>query len=114
MPETGPGAGAAAASDSDRRALVARAAALQAQAEAMEQAYDRTVWLKYAFFFAPVPLVVCIFRAVMDAWHYYLAGAAFVLGALAIMAVDRVHLSRCEAAAGAAEAARKAADAAAV
>lgn len=96
----------------DREALRRRADDLQASAEALGRAYDRTVWIKYWLYFAPVPFFVCLFRLQMEAWHYYLAGGLFVGMAVMILAFDARGLSRCDAARRAAEEARQNCDAA--
>ena len=45
---------------------------------------DRVAWTSYAFIFFVLPFIVVLFRAHMQAWHYYLAGLLFLGGALLI------------------------------
>jgi heme O synthase-like polyprenyltransferase len=49
---------------------------------------DRVAWAIYLFIFAVIPFTVVFFRTDMIAWHYYLAGAMFLAGALAICAIN--------------------------
>ena len=51
-------------------------------------ALDRVAWIIYLFIFAVIPFVVVLFRTDMLAWHYYVAGAMFLGGALAICAIN--------------------------
>ena len=55
---------------------------------------DRVAWVLYVFIFGLIPFVVLIFRLDMLAWHYYLAGALFLAGALAICAINLKQLPR--------------------
>ena len=54
----------------------------------MTDALDRIAWAIYVFIFAALPLAVVALRTSMLAWHYYLAGALFLAGALTICALD--------------------------
>ena len=55
---------------------------------------DRAAWVIYAFIFAALPLAVVAMRTYMVAWHYYLAGAVFLVGALTICALDLLRMRR--------------------
>ena len=55
---------------------------------------DRAAWVIYVFIFAALPLGVVALRTYMVAWHYYLAGALFLGGALTICALDLLRLRR--------------------
>jgi phage tail protein X len=49
---------------------------------------DRLAWFIYFLAFAVLPFAVVLFRTDMLAWHYYVAGAMFLVGALAICAIN--------------------------
>ena len=68
--------------------VAAQADAARASILADADALDRVAWSIYVAIFAVLPLAVVTFRTVMLAWHYYLAGAFFLGGALAICALD--------------------------
>jgi len=46
--------------------------------EAAERAYNRGSWIRFVLAFFPVPLFLVLFRLQIDAWVYYVAGAAYV------------------------------------
>ncbi len=98
---------------SDAAALAQRAAELEARAEAVNRHYNRTTWIRFTITFFPVPLVVVIMRLHVDAWVYYIYGAAIVVLAVSMYTLDGAARDRCEAADRAAEAARRLSDGAA-
>lgn len=72
--------------------VAAQADAARASILADADALDRVAWSIYVGIFAVLPLAVVAFRTVMLAWHYYLAGAIFLCGALAICALDLLRM----------------------
>lgn len=54
------------------------------------------VLIAYALLFFAMPLAIAVFRLHMQAWHYYLAGAVFLGGALAIWLWDAIAEARRE------------------
>jgi hypothetical protein len=62
--------------------------------DAVTSLYDRVAWISYAVIFLGIPLVVLVFRLHMQAWHYYLAGALFVVGALLIDAMNMAEMAK--------------------
>ena len=94
---------------SDRAALEQRAAALEAEAQAVTRRYHRTTWIRFTITFFPVPLIVVILRLEADAWAYYIYGAAIIVLALSMYVLDGVARDRRDAAIRAAQDARAAA-----
>ena len=90
--------------------LQRQASALEAKAEAMTRAYNRSTWIRFLLVFIPVPFVVLLFRLYLDAWGYYAAGAAFIVAGAVLFSLDSAASAKCDAAARAAERARKALD----
>lgn len=82
-------------------------AQLEAAAEAAIRHYNRTTWIRFTITFFPVPLIVLILRLRVDAWVYYLYGAAVVLLSLAMFILDGAARDRRDAAIRAAEDARR-------
>ncbi len=72
----------------DLLALQRNASDLKRKADAATQTYDRTAWLWYALIWVPIPFVVLLFRFHMEAWHYFIAGALFIVIGAAIYAMD--------------------------
>lgn len=99
---------AASTSVADLESLQRRAAALKTEADAVTRTYNRTTWIRFVGVFFPVPLVVVIVRLYLDAWGYYLAGAAFFVSAAVLFAVDSAAAAKRDAAIEAAERARQA------
>lgn len=89
-------------------ALQHQATALTTDAEAATRTYNRTAWLKYVAVFIPVPFGVLLFRLYLEAWGYYLAGAAFVIVAIAMLVMDGIAVAKRDRAIEAAEQARQA------
>ena len=56
--------------------------------------HDRVAWAGYAVIFLVIPMVVLVFRLHMQPWHYYLAGALFLAGALLIEAMNIAAMAR--------------------
>jgi hypothetical protein len=90
--------------------LQRQASALEAKAEAMTRAYNRSTWIRFLLVFIPVPFVVLLFRLYLDAWGYYAAGAAFIVAGAVLFSLDSAASAKCDAATRAAERARKALD----
>lgn len=85
---------------------------LARQADAATRLGDRAAWIGYAAIFIAIPFVVVLFRLHMQAWHYYVAGALFLVGALVTHALELAAMSRHDRAMQAAERAQQACDAA--
>ena len=84
-------------------------AELDARADAAVRHYNRTTWIRFTITFLPVPLIVVILRLQVDAWAYYIYGAAVVVLTLAMYLLDGAARDRRDAAIRAAEQARLAA-----
>jgi hypothetical protein len=69
-------------------ALRRQASALTAKAEAATRTYDRATWGRFVLVFFPIPFVVVLFRLSLEVWHYYVAGALFIIFAAALVAID--------------------------
>lgn len=63
-------------------------------ADAATQTYDRTAWIRYGAIWVPIPFAVLLFRLDLQVWHYYLAGALFLVVALAMYAMDLVAVEK--------------------
>ena len=96
----------------DLEALRRRASDLARIAEAATQRYDRTFGVRYAAIFFPIPFLVVLFRTHMLAWHYYVAGALFLVVMAAIYALDLAADEKCKEAIQAARRAHEAYEAA--
>jgi len=92
----------------ERDALQSEARRLESEAAALGERYARTTWLRFAAVFFPVPFVVVLLRYELAAWHYYLAGAAYVVFAWALFEVDTRLSEQHDRAVAAAERARRA------
>jgi hypothetical protein len=84
-------------------------AELEARAAAAVGHYNRTTWIRFTITFLPVPLVVVILRLQVDAWVYYIYGAAIVALTLSMYLLDGAARDRRDSAIRAAEEARAAA-----
>ncbi len=82
---------------------------LEARADAAIRHYNRTTWIRFTVTFFPVPLIVVILRLQVDAWVYYIYGAAIVVLTLLMYLLDGAARDRRDAAIHAAEQARLAA-----
>ena len=96
----------------DIDALRRRASALRAEADALTNAYRRSTWWRFALVFIPVPFVLVLLRLEIEAWHYYLFGAAYIGLSAFLYTIDSKASDRCDAAAQAAETAERTAQAA--
>lgn len=92
-----------------RTSKLRRAAELEAEADAAARHYDRTTWVRFTVTFLPVPLIVVILRLRVDAWVYYIYGAAIVVLTLSMYLLDGAARDRRDAAIRAAQQARLAA-----
>jgi len=90
-------------------ALQRQASALRAEANALTNTYRRTTWFRFALVFIPVPFVLVLLRLEIEAWHYYLFGAAYICLSGLLYAIDGRASDKCDAAERAADAAEKAA-----
>ena len=86
-----------------------RAAALDAEAKALRAAYRRGCWIRFTLVIFPVPFVVALLRLQFDAWHYVLAGGAYLGFSMLLFVIDGRASDRCAAAEKSAEAAHRAA-----
>jgi hypothetical protein len=85
MPDRPDDRGAAQRREAIRRVLEAAAAT---------RSYERSSWLLYLVAVVAVPLVVSALFVRMSAWHFILAGMAFVVIAPAMMALDQRNAKR--------------------
>jgi hypothetical protein len=92
----------------DREELQREALRLEAVAASLSRRYARTSWLRFAGVAFPVPFVVVLLRYELAAWHYGLAGAAYVVLSLALFALDTRLSEQRDRAIAAAEQARRA------
>jgi hypothetical protein len=93
----------------DSETLRRRAATLRAEADALTHAYRRATWIRFTLVFFPVPFVVVLLRLHIEAWTYFIFGAAY-LGFSALLYIwDGRASDRCDAAERAAAAAEKSA-----
>ena len=93
-------------------ALRRRALTLRATADALADAYNRSTWIRFVGVFFPIPFVVVLFRLSLDAWTYYVTGAAIIVSAAILYMIDGAASSKVDAAAAAADRAEAAYDAA--
>ena len=91
----------------DLEALRQRAAELQVRADAEAVRYSRGTWKRWVGVIFPVPFVVVLLRLYMDAWAYYVAGAALIVSTMVLFELDTAARDRSTAAEQAAEAARR-------
>jgi hypothetical protein len=89
-------------------ALHEQAAALAAQAEALNETYRRTTWFRFALVFFPVPFTVLLLRFHLEGWHYIVAGGAYMVFSAVLYAVDDAASRKCDNATRAAGRARQA------
>jgi hypothetical protein len=89
-------------------ALQRQASALAAEAQALTEAYRRATWIRFTLVFFPVPFVVVLLRLDLEAWHYYLAGAAYLGFSALLYSLDSRASDRCDEAVRAAGRARQA------
>jgi hypothetical protein len=88
------------------------AARLRIKADTLSRRYARTTWLRFVAVFVPVPFVVLLLRLDLEAWHYYVAGGAYIVFAFGLFALDTALSTKRDEAATAAERARAALEAA--
>ncbi len=92
----------------DIETLQRQAVALSTKAKTLTLAYERTTWFRFAMVFFPVPFTVLLFRLQLENWHYYLAGAAYIVFSMALYSYDSAKAAKCDDAVHAAEDAKKA------
>jgi hypothetical protein len=92
----------------DLAELQRQAAALEAQAEALTQAYQRATWIRFVGVFFPIPFIVVLLRLEMAAWTYYVWGALILVGGAVLYVMDTAASTRVDEAVEAAATARKA------
>jgi hypothetical protein len=88
-----------------------RASTLRAEANALTNAYRRATWFRFALVFIPVPFVLVLLRLEIEAWHYYVFGAAYIGLSALLYVIDGRASERCDVAEQAAKAAERAAQA---
>jgi hypothetical protein len=93
----------------DVEALRRRASALRAEADALTETYRRATWIRFTLVFFPVPFVVVLLRLQIEAWHYFVAGGAYLLFSALLYVWDGRESDRCDAAVRAAKDAETAA-----
>jgi hypothetical protein len=93
-------------------ALQRRASTLRAEADVLARGYRRATWIRFTLVFFPVPFVVVLLRFELEAWHYAVAGGAYIGFSALLYVIDSRASDRCNAAERAAEQAQRAADAA--
>jgi hypothetical protein len=96
--------------DEDLAELQRQAAALEMQAEAQTQAYQRSTWIRFVGVFFPIPFIVVLLRLEIAAWTYYAWGALIIGSGAVLYMIDTAASDRVDAAVEAAEKARKAYD----
>ncbi|MBI3199300.1 MAG: hypothetical protein HYZ40_17685 [Rhodospirillales bacterium] len=94
----------------DLETLRHEASTLKAIAAAASRTYDRETWVRFTLVFFPVPFVVVLLRLRIETWGYYVAGALFILSAMALYRLDGVAAARRDRAVQAADEAQKAYD----
>ena len=82
---------------------------LDRRATRLTAAYRRYSWARFVAVFFPVPFVVLLFRLQLEYWHYYVAGAAYLIFSIALLHYDRAQSDKVDAAVKAVEDARNAA-----
>ena len=92
----------------DIETLQRTTSALTAKADALALAYRRYTWLRFVAVFFPVPFVVVLLRLELEAWHYFLAGGAYLAVSAALYVIDSKASARCDEATKAAENAQRA------
>lgn len=80
---------------------------LQRRAERLTKSYRRHTWYRFVLVFFPIPFFVLLVRLQLEAWHYYLAGGAYLIFSAALYSYDSAASARCDAAVRAAEAAKR-------
>ncbi|HVE48337.1 MAG TPA: hypothetical protein VNG69_01825 [Casimicrobiaceae bacterium] len=94
MTETDAADGIGAEPVDDLQALQRNALDLKRKADAATHSYDRTAWIRYAAMWVPIPFVVLLFRRHMEAWHYYIAGALFIVVGAVIYAMELAAVAK--------------------
>ena len=69
---------------------------LQRKAAALTASYRRAAWFRFTLVFFPVPFTVLLFRLQLEYWHYYLAGAAYLVFSVALFVIDSKAARKCE------------------
>ncbi len=101
-------AGIGTAQVEDLETLHRHAADLTRNADAATQAYDRAAWIRYGAIWLPIPFVLLLFRSDLQVWHYYVAGALFLVVGLALYTMDLAAVAKRDKAIQAAAQAQKA------
>lgn len=83
-------------------------AALEQRAQAATRTYNRGTWIRFALVFIPIPLAVMLFRLHLEAWGYYVAGAAVFVSATVLFILDSAAAAKRDKAIRAAEEGRRA------
>ena len=93
----------------DTEALRRKAVAMRGEADALMRVYRRATWIRFTLVFFPVPFVVLLLRLQLEAWHYFVAGSAYLLFSALLYVWDSRESDRCDAAVRAAKDAETAA-----
>ena len=72
----------------DLGALHQHVADLTREANAATLAYDRIAWIRYGAIWIPIPFLLLLFKLQLQVWHYYAAGALFLVVALVMYTMD--------------------------
>ncbi len=71
---------------------------LTQRADRLTGAYRRHTWARFAAVFFPVPFTVLLLRFELEPWHYYVAGAAYLIFSAALFHYDTVQSAKVDAA----------------
>lgn len=82
---------------------------LDQRAARLTSRYRRHTWARFVAVFFPVPFVVLLLRLELEPWHYYVAGAAYLIFSAALFHYDSAQSAKVDAAVKDADDARKAA-----
>jgi hypothetical protein len=83
------------------------AEALRIRARQLTEAYRRATWIRFALVFIPVPFVLVLLRLQIEAWHYFVFGAAYIGLSALLYVIDGRASDRCDAAERAADEAQR-------
>lgn len=76
---------------------------LEQRAQAATRTYNRGTWFRFALVFIPIPLAVMLLRLHLEAWGYYVAGAAVFVSATVLFILDSAAATKRDNAIRAAE-----------
>ena len=64
------------------------------EADAATLAYDRIAWIRYGAIWIPIPFLLLLFKLQLQVWHYYVAGALFLIVALVMYTMDLAAVAK--------------------